>query len=260
VRDGMRTGASTRADRSLDEGRLGTVPVVRIAVLNDIHGNLPALETVLAEIDRDPVDAIVCGGDIVLGAQPAECLELMRSRSAHFVRGNCERSVLERDDETAAWCHDRLDDDARAILAELPTTVSLDGVLFCHGSPRSDEEILTAATPDDVVAEALEGVAEETVVGGHTHHQFDRRVGRHRLVNAGSVGLPYEGDAAAFWALVADGDVELRRTPYDVAAAVERLRATGYPGLGDFIQESLVEPMPPDEVIAHFERLAGRGT
>jgi predicted phosphodiesterase len=232
---------------------------VRVAALHDIHGNLPALEAVLADLDRGPVDAIVCGGDTVLGAQPAECLELMRAREARFVRGNCERLVLDRADETAAWCNDRLDDDARAFIAELPTTVTLGGVLYCHGSPRRDDEILTAATPEDVAAEAIAGVAEETVVGGHTHHQYDRRIGRHRLVNAGSVGLPYEGDAAAFWALVEDGDVQLRRTPYDVAAAVERLHATGYPGLGDFIQESLVDPMAPEEVVAHFERQAGRG-
>jgi putative phosphoesterase len=232
---------------------------MRIAALNDVHGNLPALEAVLAEVDGEAVDAIVCGGDLVLGAQPAECFTLMRSRGAHFVRGNCERLVLDGADETSAWCHDRLDDDARAFLADLPTTVSLDGVLFCHGSPRSDEEILTAVTPDEVVAEALAGVREETVVGGHTHHQFDRRVGGHRIVNAGSVGLPYEGDAAAFWALLDDRNVELRRTPYDVDAAVEQLHATGYPGLGDFIQASLVEPLARDEVIAHFERQAGRG-
>jgi predicted phosphodiesterase len=232
---------------------------MRIAALHDIHGNLPALEAVLADVDRDPVDAIVCGGDVVLGPQPAECLDAMRSRGARFVRGNCERLVLARDGEPSAWCHDRLDDDARAFLADLPTTVSLDGVLFCHGSPRSDDEILTAATPDDVIATALAGIAEDTVVGGHTHHQFDRRIGRHRFVNAGAVGLPYEGDAAAFWAVVADRDVELRRTQYDVGTAVERLQATGYPGLGDFIQESLVEPMAPDEVIAYFERQAGRG-
>ena len=224
---------------------------MRVAALHDIHGNLPALEAVLADLDRQPVDAIVCGGDIVLGAQPAECLELMRAREARFVRGNCERLVRDRDDETAAWCNDRLDDDARAFIADLPTTVTLDGVLYCHGSPRRDDEILTAATPEDVAAEALADVTEETVVGGHTHHQYDRRIGRHRLVNAGSVGLPYEGDAAAFWALVEDGDVHLRRTPYDVAAAVERLHATGYPGLGDF--------MAPEEVVAHFERQAGRG-
>jgi putative phosphoesterase len=233
---------------------------MRIAALNDVHGNLPALDAVLAELQAEPVDAIVCGGDLVLGAQPAECLERMRAHEAHVVRGNCERLVLARDDETSAWCHDRLDADARAFLAELPTTVSLDGICFCHGSPRSDDEILTAATPDHVVADALAGVPEEIVVCGHTHHQFDRRIGRHRLVNAGSVGLPYEGDAAAFWLLLDDGRVDLRRTPYDVAAAAERLTATGYPELGDFIRESLIQPLPRDEVVAHFERMAGRGT
>ncbi len=232
---------------------------MRIAALYDVHGNMPALEAVLADVDDERVDAIVCGGDLVLGAQPAECLALMRERGARYVRGNCERLVLDRDDETSAWCDDRLDDDARAFLAALPTTVSLDGVCFCHGSPRADDEILTAATPDDVVAEMLADVPETTVVCGHTHHQFDRQVGRHQLVNAGSVGLPYEGDAAAFWLLLDDRRVELRRTAYDVSAAVKQLHGTGYPELGDFIRESLVHPMPRDAVIAHFERMAGRG-
>jgi len=232
---------------------------MRIAALNDVHGNLPALDAVLAELEAEPVDAIVSGGDLVLGAQPAECLERMRTHEAHVVRGNCERLVLARDDETSAWCDDRLDADARAFLAVLPTTVSLDGICFCHGSPRSDDEILTAATPDDVVADVLAGVPEEIVVCGHTHHQFDRRIGRHRLVNAGSVGLPYEGDAAAFWLLLDDGRVDLRRTPYDVAAAARQLAAAGYPELGDFIRESLIHPIPRDDVVAHFERMAGRG-
>ena len=136
---------------------------MRVAALHDIHGNLPALEAVLADVDREDVDTIVCGGDTVLGAQPAECLELVRQREARFVRGNCERLVLDRADETAAWCNDRLDDDARAFIADLPTTVVLDGVLYCHGSPRRDDEILTAATPEAVVAEAIADVAEETV-------------------------------------------------------------------------------------------------
>src|SRR5919201_1478388 len=210
------------------------MPTVKhVAVLNDVHGNLPALEAVLAELDDDPVDAVVCGGDVLWGAYQAECIALLRDRGARFLTGNCERSV-------------QLDVDG------------LGRVLLCHGSPRSDEEILTVATPDETAAEAIAGIDADLVVIGHTHHQFDRRVEGTRLVNAGSVGLPYEGRAGAYGALLGP-DVELRRTEYDVAAAADRLRASGMPGIDDLLPESLLEPAPSDELVAHFERQAGRG-
>ena len=104
--------------------------------------------------------------------------------------------------------------------------VQAGGTLFCHGSPRSDEEIITALSPDARLAPMLDGVAEDVVVCGHTHHQFDRRVGGKRIVNAGSVGRPYEDEPAAYW-LWLGPEPELRRTDYDIAAAVERLRASG---------------------------------
>lgn len=229
---------------------------MRIAALYDVHGNMPALEAVLADVDDERVDAIVCGGDLVLGAQPAECLALMRERGARYVRGNCERLVLDRDDETSAWCDDRLDDDARAFLAALPTTVSLDGVCFCHGSPRADDEILTAATPDDVVAEMLADVPQTTVVCGHTHHQFDRVSHGARIVNAGSIGMPYEGRPGARWAMIGP-DVELRSTAYDLDAAATAIRATGFPDADELVA-TLREPPTADEVARHFESLASR--
>ena|SRR5437764_882459 len=124
-------------------------------------------------------------------------------------------------------------------------------------APRSDEEILTVLTPDEVAAEALHDVDAGVVVIGHTHHQFDRRIGSIRLVNAGSVGLPYEGRPGAFWALVGP-DVEFRCSDYDIARAAELLRASGMPGIDELLPESLLEPVPRDEVAAFFERQAER--
>jgi putative phosphoesterase len=237
-------------------------PMRRVAVLNDVHGNLPALEAVLAELDREPVDAIVCGGDLLWGAYQSECLALLRARDARFLTGNCERQVLGEIDESHAWCAGRLSEVERAFVGRWPATVELeiDGlgrVLFCHGSPRSDEEILTMLTPEAAASEGLAGVTADVVVIGHTHQQFDRPVGAMRLVNAGSVGLPYEGHAGAFWALLGP-DVEFRGTIYDLAAAAESLRTSGMPGIEDLLGDSLLEPAPRDEVTAYFEQQRAR--
>jgi putative phosphoesterase len=236
---------------------------VRVAALYDIHGNLPALEAVLADIDRLGVAEIVSGGDLVAGPLPSECLALLRDRRARFVKGNADRFVLDRANETDAWAYGRLSAAERAEVAAWPGELALevDGlgrVLFCHASPRSDEEILTVATPDEVVAAAVGGTGSNVVIAGHTHQQFDRVVGDVRFVNAGSVGLPYEGRAGAFWALLGP-DVELRRSEYDVRAAATRLEATGLPGVLDYLGPSLLDPMPRKEVIATHERNAGRG-
>jgi predicted phosphodiesterase len=232
--------------------------VNRVAVLNDVHGNLPALEAVLADLDSDDVDAIVCGGDVLWGPYQSECLALLRDRGASFLRGNTERQVLAEIDESHAWCAARVSEADRAFVGSWPTSVELDidglgRVIFCHGSPRSDEEILTMLTPAEALAAALTGIDAEVIVIGHTHQQFDRYVSEARLVNAGSVGLPYEGEAGAYWALLGP-DVYVRRTAYDVAAAVERLRASGMPDIDDIIRESLLDPVPRDEVAAYFER------
>lgn len=244
------------------DGILHAMPVRHVAVLNDIHGNLPALESVLADLDTEPVDAIVCGGDVLWGPYQSECLALLRSRDARFLTGNSERDVLAAIDDQYAWCAARLSDEERQFVAAWPATINLEierlgRVLFCHGSPRSDEEMLTILTPEPAAAEALAGVDADLVVIGHTHHQFDRQIGTRRLVNAGSVGLPYEGEAGAYWALLGP-DVTFRQSHYDVAAAAERLRASGMPGFDDLLPESLLQPVPRDEVAAHFERQAGR--
>jgi putative phosphoesterase len=236
-----------------------------VAVLNDIHGNLPALEAVLAELDREPeVETIVCGGDLLWGPYQAESLSLLRDRDARFLTGNTDREVLAGEGKTNAWCREQLSAQDREFVRGWPERIELEleglgTVMFCHGSPRSDEEMLTIVTPEDVLAEALDGVGDDVVVIGHTHHQFERRVGRVLLVNAGSVGLPYEGRAGAFWALLGP-KVELRSTDYDIARAADRLRASGMPGIEDLLPESLLEPVPRDEVAALFEQQSGRGS
>jgi predicted phosphodiesterase len=251
----------TRASNSLLLGR--------VAGLYDVHGNLPALEAALAAVDAEGVDVILSGGDLLLGPQPAECLELLRRRGATFIRGNCDRAVAEAPDpddpwlERVEWTAARLSAEQLEFVRRWPETVSLevDGlgpVLFCHGSPRSDEEIVTAVTPPKRLDPMLDGVLEKTIVGGHTHVQFDRRVGDRRLVNAGSIGLPYEGESGiACWALLGP-EVGLRRARYDVQRAVDALADSGYPDADGAVRGFLLEPSSAEEATAHFEAVADR--
>jgi putative phosphoesterase len=231
---------------------------MRVAALCDVHGNLPALEAVLAEVASLDVDRIVCGGDVIMGPFSRECVGRLQLLDAVFVRGNAERipaGVPEDYRPAADWVAAELGEDTLAWLRELPHAVSLGGVRYCHGSPRNDEEILTRVSPDDRFRAALEGVEEKVVVGGHTHVQFERVVDGIRFVNAGSVGIPYEGKQGAFWALLDGEEVDLRHTPYAVDAAVAAIRASGYPG-ADQMAGWLLQPEDPDEVSAYFESVA----
>jgi len=210
-----------------------------------VHGTRIALEAVLAELDREQPEAIVFGGDLLLGPQPAETAELVRSVEASFVRGNCDR---EPDD----WTRSKLDDETLAWSQGWPLTVELDGVLYCHASPKDDmRPILTDASPPERFDEALEGIDARLVVAGHTHMQFRRG----RWVNAGAVGWPYEDDVAAFWALVSD-NVEFRRTPYDVERAASEILASGWSEAETFVAENVRHAPSRAEATAHFESLA----
>jgi putative phosphoesterase len=206
----------------------------RIAVLSDIHGVLPALEAVLAEPDVRDADLIVLTGDLAAGPQPVETIDLLSSlgERAVWVRGNADRELAAATTEepVSRWAASQLRDDQRELLGGLPLTVTLGSTLFCHATPRDDEEVVLVDSPLDRWATVFAGVPDEvtTVVCGHTHMPFVRLADRRLVVNPGSVGMPY-GGAGAHWALLGDG-VSLRRTRFDLDAACARIAAeSGYP-------------------------------
>ena len=234
---------------------------MRIAALYDVHGNLPALEAVLADVDASEPDVVLVGGDLVAGPYPAECLDLLRAleRRVEFVRGNADREVLAGGADDRQWCLDRLGPDGASFVSGWPLTVreeveGLGRVLFCHATPDSDEALLTPITPDDAVAEALAGADADVVVYGHIHVQYERGDAP-RLVNPGSVGWPHEGRRGAYWALFGP-DVDFRRTEYDFEAVAERVLASGYPN-AQHMAETILDPPTPEEATEHFEKLRG---
>ena len=241
---------------------------MRVAALSDVHGNAPALEAVLAEVEEARPDLIVFCGDLTWGPLPVETLRLVEELGtrAHFVRGNGDRAVGEiqsREDLSAIEEYQRR---AHGELWTRPANfqegfsaeiVGLGPTRFSHGSPRSDEECVTEQTPEERVREFTEGVPEAVIVHGHTHVQYERRVAGRRLLNPGSVGIPYEGRSGAFWALLGP-DVELRRTEYDLDAAAERILASGDP-FGPELVEMLRNPPTRAEAIERAESLVFAG-
>ena len=238
---------------------------MRVAALYDVHGNLPALEAVLRDPRIAGVDAIVCGGDLVVGPMPAECMDALEAvgERAHWVMGNCDREACDPASagelgDVARWCADRLGDERLARIGRWPLTVELQvgglgPTLFCHATPSSDLPILTRITPDEDVARELGDIAAHVVVCGHTHVQYDRRVGSVRLVNAGSVGMPYEGSPDARWALFGPEGVELVATPYDAEAALDELPRTGFPLAEQWLAPVLRSEVTAAEATASFE-------
>ncbi|HEX6348694.1 MAG TPA: metallophosphoesterase family protein [Candidatus Dormibacteraeota bacterium] len=237
----------------------------KVAALYDVHGNLPALEAVLAEVEREQPDLIIFGGDLAAGWYPVEVLERVRALpNARFVSGNCEREMIEvfdgaRDEryQMTRAAAAKVSREQRDFMAAFEPTVEteIDGlgrVLFCHATPRSDTTILTPLTPDQEVEAELEG-APAVVVYGHIHVQGDRRLTSHRLVNAGSVGMPY-GATAACWALLGP-DVQLRQTPYDLDRAVPRLSAVRGWDTAAETAEQLRKPPSAEEVLERFEKM-----
>jgi predicted phosphodiesterase len=243
---------------------------VRVAALYDIHGMVVPLEAVLAELGD--VDAVLIGGDAVSGPQPSETLDLLRSLELQtlWIRGNGERAlgpdaadaVMGGDEAEVSlrFTASQLSADDRNWLVQLPETcvLDIDGLgetLFCHASPRNDLDIVTPGTPDARVVTLLEGVPQRVVVAGHTHMQDDREIGGTRWINPGSVGMPYEGEVAAFWAVLGP-DVELRRTPFDVERSAEAVLASGWPGAQAFVEENIRAAVAREEVITLFEQIA----
>ena len=222
---------------------------MKVAALYDVHAMPWALEAVLAAVDEERPDAVVLGGDYLYGPYPREIVAMVRALDAIVLRGNCED--LAEEWESAELAPGDLD-----WLRSLPLAVVVDDVLFCHAAPNDNTPITTAITPDEAVR-ATFGDTTGTVVIGHTHHQFDRRIGDLRVVNAGSVGMAYESDVAAYWTLLEDGEPSFRRTPFDVERAVAEMRGSDWPHAPEFIEENLLVAADRDEAIAVLESRRG---
>ncbi len=244
---------------------------MRLAVLYDIHGNLPALEAVLREVRQARADGVVVGGDVLPGPMPRETLACLRGLDLpiQFIRGNGEAAVLaemagrdtpglpEQAREVVRWTAQQLGPEEEQLLADWPATLRAEvsgpgGVLFCHATPRNDTEVFTRLTPEDRLVPVFAGVDVPLVVCGHTHMQFDRTVGGVRVVNAGSVGMPY-GEPGAYWLLLGP-DVQLRHTPYDLARAAGRIGGTSYPQARDFVANNVLRPHPEKEMLELFSK------
>ena len=249
--------------------------MLRVAALYDIHGNLPALEAVLDEVAVARVDAIVVGGDVLPGPMPIECLDrLFDTRLAtYFIHGNGESAALqilrgevpekvpEAFRPAVQWSAERLPDEYRTAVAGWPPTLRLEieglgEVFFCHATARNDTELVTRLSPDARVLEVFPELKSSVAVCGHTHMQFDRTVGSLRVVNAGSVGMPF-GEPGAHW-LSLGPDVEFRRTSYDLEAAAAHLRTSAFPGVADFVARQVLNRPSEEQILATYARGDGR--
>jgi predicted phosphodiesterase len=244
--------------------------IQRVAALYDIHGNLPALEAVLEEVRQASVDQIVIGGDVLPGPMAHETLGCLLDLGipVQFIYGNGEVAVLQQMTGTAParvpepyrpairWTAEDVQD-YRDVLAAWPMTLRVDvrglgNVLFCHATPRNEDECFTRLTPEDRLVPVFDGLGASVVVCGHTHMQFDRVVGGTRVVNAGSIGMPF-GEPGADWLLLGP-DVQLRHTTYDLAKAAERIRATAFPWPEDFATQYVLQPPSAAAMLEVFTR------
>jgi len=240
---------------------------MRIAALYDIHGNLPALDAVLADVAREGVNLVVIGGDVLPGPMPVEVLDRLEALDVptRFLQGNGDRETLAEEPgrpsrlpESARlqlrWTRAQLDERRAAVVGTWPPHLRVDipqlgSVLFCHATPRSDEEVVTRLVPEPLLQPIFDGVAD-VVVCGHTHMQFDITVGGTRVVNAGSVGMPFEAPGA-YWLLL-DRELELRRTPYDAGAAAAAIRRTGFPDAERFASTYILNPPDMLQTFTHY--------
>lgn len=247
---------------------------MRVAAIYDIHANLPALESVLQDIRRAEVDQIVVGGDVLPGPMPRETIKCLMDLDIplQYVQGNGDREVLaqmagtetdwyrsasEQWREPVSWTAQQLLPEHKRLLAGWPKTLrvqigGLGEVLFCHATPRNDTEIFTRLTSEDGLLPVFGGLNVSVAVCGHTHMQFDRMIGGIRVVNAGSVGMPF-GEPGAYWLLLGP-DIELRHTPYDLEKAAERIRDTTYPQAQEFAARNILRPPSERETLEAFAR------
>lgn len=245
---------------------------MRIAAIYDIHGNLPALEAVLDEVQAEKVDIIVVGGDVIAGPMPSESLTLLQTLDlpVHFIRGNSESEFLRcingkapggisaKADEVTRWTTKVMSKNQKQFIADWPATLELksdvfDNVCFCHATPHSDIRVFTQQTPYEILADIFEGIDTPLVVCGHTHMQFDLEVNGIRVVNAGSVGMPFGGTGAE-WLILGDR-IEFKHTNYDLSNAANILNRSGYPEVDTFISDNLLSPPSRQKALAMLSQL-----
>ncbi len=249
--------------------------VTSVAVLSDVHGVLPVLDAVLAEPDVAGADLVVVTGDHAAGSQPVQVLDRLTGLgdSALLVRGNADRELValargggtDIPDPIAPWAAAQLTGEHVALLAALPHPVTVDvagfgPVLFCHGTPRDDEEVVLVDTRLQRWAEVFADLPEDvrTVVCGHTHMPFVRLVDRRLVVNPGSIGMPY-GRPGGSWALLREGQVALRHTAVDVEAAIEQVVAgSSYPDRRAWARDYLTASASDAEALTAFAPRDGR--
>lgn len=239
-----------------------------VAALYDIHGNLPALEAVLEDVTRAGADSVVVGGDVIPGPMPRETLVrlLELDLPIQFIVGNGELAVLAEMNgwdsgvpppyrDSIRWNAAQLHPTDAESLAAWPTTVGINmngigKVLFCHATPQNPNDVFTRLTPDDQLVSIIGETDADVLVCGHTHMQFDRRIGGLRVVNAGSVGMPF-GDPGAYWLLLGP-EIEFHRTEYDLKMAARRIRQTRYPEAQEFAANHVLLPPTEEKMLAAF--------
>jgi putative phosphoesterase len=246
-----------------------------LAAIYDIHANLPALEAVLEDIRQAGVERVVVGGDVLPGPMPRETLGCLLDLDIplEFIQGNGDREVLarmagmetdwyrtaqEQWREPVRWTAQQLDREHEPLLSRWPQTIriqvcGLGEVLFCHATPRNDTDCFTRLTPVGRLVPIFQGIDVPVVVCGHTHMQFDRMVGGIRVVNAGSVGMPF-GEPGAYWLLLGP-KVEFRCTSYDLAKAARRIRDSSYPQAEEFAAGNVLRPPSEQEMLQAFARV-----
>lgn len=240
-----------------------------VAVLADIHGNLPALEAVLEQVRQAGVTLVVVAGDVLPGPMGAECLSRLSEFEVpvRYLCGNGERETISAVDgaeltvpdavrPAMQWCARQLSPEQVTQLRLWPPTLDVEvpglgHVLCCHATPRSDTEIFTRLTPEDRIAPAFAGVSADLIVCGHTHMAFDRHIAGLRVVNGGSVGMPF-GEPGADWLLLDGSGPRFMHTQYDLESAAARVAATRYPGADAFARNHVLHPPTEAAMLAAF--------
>ncbi|MCQ2009789.1 metallophosphoesterase family protein [Sporolactobacillus sp. STSJ-5] len=251
--------------------------MMKIAALYDIHGNFPALKTVLDELDRVRPDRIIIGGDMVSGPMPVQtlnCLLNLRNKTnITFIRGNGDREVVdaskgapllhmsEEGRVTTKWVANSLTGKQLDFLSNLDDVTSihvdeLGDVLFCHATPENDHDIFTPLSPKKRINKLFAEVEQSIVVCGHTHIQYEMKLEKTKIFNSGSVGMPFAKQPGAYWLLIDSDQIEFKRTTYDFEQAALEIREAHSPDAEDFINTNVIHVPNEEKSMIFLENLA----